>query len=541
LDQASKTCRPIRAVLFDFDGTLTRPGDLDFAVIRQALQCPPDRPVLEFIATLPDATQRRRALEILDRFEMEAAERSQPNGGAEALLAYLRAKGLAVGIISRNSRRSIARALEGFNGFGLDDFDVVISRDDPPAPKPDPAGVIEAAARLGIPAEETLVVGDFVFDIQAGAAAGAQTAYLENVQKPLPPETACDYRVQDLQAIGHIVRMGRPLPAGKLPSELLEAFLEEFRFDDPAVLINPGIGEDTAAIDMAGEAVLVLKSDPITFATDAIGHYAVLVNANDIATAGARPRWLLTTLLFPVGTTGARIHQVIGDLQRVCHRWQITLCGGHTEITEAVTRPVISGMLAGTVPRDRLIDKRRMRQGDIVLLTKGVAVEGTAIIAREFGTRLHLLGMTSERIDRCRAFLERIGILDEARVAAGFAGVSGMHDVTEGGLATALEELSAAGGHRLRIDADRIPIFAETAAIGRLLGIDPLGLIGSGSLLIACRPEEAEALMSAVRAIGVQITRIGELLGPGRGVEARTAGGPAKWPRFEVDEITRLF
>jgi len=281
--------------------------------------------------------------------------------------------------------------------------------------------------------------------------------------------------------------METPLPAGKFPNDLLEAFLGQYPFEDPSVLIHPGVGEDTAAIDVMDEQVLILKSDPITFATDAIGEYAVLVNANDIATAGAKPRWFLTTLLFPCGTKASEIWQTMTDLQTICHKWGITLCGGHTEITDAVNRPVITGMLAGTVLKKHLIDKRNMKTGDQVLLTKAIAVEGTAIIAREFEDQLKDKGMSPSDIETCKQFLSQISILSEAEIAGGTDGVRAMHDVTEGGLATAARELSIAGQHRIRIDMDQIPVFPQTRQISRLLGIDPMGLIGSGSLLICCR------------------------------------------------------
>ncbi|MCP4690702.1 MAG: hypothetical protein GY859_21795, partial [Desulfobacterales bacterium] len=284
------------------------------------------------------------------------------------------------------------------------------------------------------------------------------------------------------------------------------------------------------------------KSDPITFATDAIGRYAVLINANDIATTGAIPRWFLTTLLFPCGVTAGEIRSVMKELADVCGQWGISLCGGHTEITDAVNRPVIAGMMTGVVKRGDLIDKSNMRPGDHVLFTKGAAVEGTAIIAREFGDRLKNLGLTAGEIETAARFLDRVSIIEEARIAAGFPGTSAMHDVTEGGLATALYELSAAGQGKIRVHVDAIPIFPETGRMCALFHIDPLGLIGSGSLLIACRPGESEALMAAIRDKGVEVARVGEVLEEaGPGVEAFRCGEPADWPRFDVDEITRLF
>jgi hydrogenase expression/formation protein HypE len=331
--------------------------------------------------------------------------------------------------------------------------------------------------------------------------------------------------------------MQSPLLSGKLPNDLLRELLSEVVAEDPSILIHPGVGEDIAAVDVTGEEVLVLKSDPITFATDGIGQYAVMVNANDIATAGARPRWLLTTLLFPPGSTAALVFRVVRELQEFCRKWGIALCGGHTEITDAVTRPVVVGMMAGTVRRGDLIDKRGMRPGDSLLLTKGAAVEGTAIIAREFSGRLTSLGMAAADIRACRSFLDRISIIPEAGIAAAIAGTSAMHDVTEGGIATALEELS----HRLRVDVGAIPIFPETRRVCRLLGVHPLGLIGSGSLLICCRNACRSRIEKALHRAGIPVACIGAVLEKGTGVEAVKNGRPARWRSFEVDEIARLF
>lgn len=345
----------------------------------------------------------------------------------------------------------------------------------------------------------------------------------------------------DARRLMHRIRMELPLAAGKLPNAWLAEFLHEFRFEDPSLLINPGVGEDIAAVDVRGEEVLILKSDPITFATDAIGQYAVLVNANDIATAGADPRWLLATLLFPPGTTPADIRGVLADLSSFCRRWGVTLCGGHTEITDAVSRPVVCGMMAGRVRRRKLVDKRLMRPGDVLFMTKAAGIEGTAILAREFAARLKRLGISAALLARARSFLRHIPILPEARAAAACPGVSAMHDVTEGGVATAVAELAAAGGCTLEVDLAHIPVRPETRRLCRLLGLDPLGLIGSGSLLIACRPRHAPRLERTIREAGIEITRIGEVGRKGGGVRGMRRGRPVPWPRFEVDEIARLF
>jgi hydrogenase expression/formation protein HypE len=272
-----------------------------------------------------------------------------------------------------------------------------------------------------------------------------------------------------------------------------------------------------------------------------MAEYAVLVNTNDIATSGARPGWFLTTLLFPPGVCALQVRELMLELNRLCRRWGLVLCGGHTEITAAVSRPVISGALVATIERNRLIRKQDMARGDHILLTKGLAVEGTSIIAREFRDRLRQAGMTEEEITVSAGFLERLSILKEADIAARFKGTTAMHDVTEGGLATALEELSRAGRHRIRVDLDRIPVLPQTEKICRLLDLDPMGLIGSGSLIICCHRDSSAGLIEKLGQAGIRVTRIGEVLEPGSGITGFIHSRSAPWPRFEVDELARLY
>ena len=400
--------------------------------------------------------------------------------------------------------------------------------------------MLYAAEQLGVDVAELLVVGDYAFDIQAGKRAGALAMYLHNdTAEPFHGEGA-DFVVHSLAEALAVIRRGLPLPSGKLPADLLEEALSGLVVTDPGVLVGAAIGEDAAALDIRGEEVLVLASDPVTLAADSLARYAVLVNANDVAAGGATPRWLIATLLFPPGSTASEIIALTADIQAVCAENGISLVGGHTEITDAVSRPLVVGTMAGTARRGGLIDKRRMRQGDRILLTKAVAVEGTGLIAREFESRLLSAGMSAAEVAECATFLERIGVLEEARIARSFAGVSALHDVTEGGLATAVRELGAAGGRRLRLHLDRIPVYPQTARICALLGIDPFGLIGSGSLLIACAPAEAQALVEAITAAGIEVSDIGEVLEEGQGVEAFRHGAPAELPTFVRDEVSRL-
>ena len=530
----------IDAVLFDFDGTLTRPGSLDFSVIKKAIGCPNDVPVLEFMAGVDDPVQRLDMARQLDRFELDGAVASRPNAGAEQLVAFIKAAGLPVGVLTRNSRASVARALENFSTLRMAHIDVMVTREDPVKIKPSGEGVLLAARNMGVDPAHLLLVGDYRFDMQAGCDAGTLTAYLTN-GRPVPENLDCRFVVDTLLDLEPILVDGVSLPAGKLPNAFLGELLARYRIEDPSVIVGPSVGEDTAAVDIDGEKVLVLKTDPITFATESIGRFAVLVNANDLATAGAEARWMLATLLLPCGFSRNQVGRIFDDLHDACTACGITLCGGHTEITDAVCRPVVAGMMAGTVTRGDLIRKNRMAPGDRVLVTKGVAVEGTAIIAAEFRNLLLEKGMTAAEIDACSRFQSMISVLPEARIAWAVGGVSALHDVTEGGIATAVTELSQAGGRGIRIQCDALPVYPQTRRMGEVLGIDPLGLIGSGSLLVCCRPDRVDRLLSELKQAAIAVTDIGVVTEAGPGIEAMENETAAGWPQFDVDEITRLF
>jgi HAD superfamily hydrolase (TIGR01509 family) len=538
-------------VLFDFDGTLTRPGALDFPAVKREVGCPPDGLVLEWIEALPAGAQRDTALAALERFELAAAAGSEPNAGAERVIRGLRAQGLKIGVLTRNGLPAVRRALARFRDLDTGDLDVVVTRDDGIPPKPAPDGVLHAAAAMGVPPEETLVVGDYVLDMEAGRAAGALTAYLTNGgagelpgnaahELGRPEDAACDFVVHSLAELDDVVRLGLPLPHGKLPNELLGRYLSGLAPADVSVLVPAGIGEDVTALDIGGADTLVAHGDPITLSSRDLAKYAVLVNANDIAASGGAPRWLLTTVLLPAETTASQALALLADLGAAAASVGVALVGGHTEVSDAVTRPVVSATMLGTMRRADLRDKREALPGDQVILTKALAVEGTALLAQELGERLRALGMGERERDACRKLLGRLSIVPEARIAAGFAGVRAMHDITEGGLATALRELAVACGRGVVVHRERVPLLPETRRLCELLGADPLGLIASGSLLVCCRPDETEALLQAFDAASIAATIIGEVGERGAGVSARERGLPAPWPEFATDEAARL-
>ena len=330
------------------------------------------------------------------------------------------------------------------------------------------------------------------------------------------------------------------LDVGKLPPDLLRKWLSRVPVHDPRVVVGARYGEDAAVIDI-GDSFLVAKTDPITFTADRLGWYALNINANDVATMGARPRWFLAALLLPAGAATARLaDSIFEDILGACDELGVTLCGGHTEVTAAVRQPVLVGHMLGETQGRRLMTLQSARPGDAVLLTKGVAIEGTAIIAREKGDEVrHTFGEPFRR--RAAAFLEHPGIsvVREALIAADIEGVRAMHDPTEGGLAEGLAELAAAAACGLKVREDAIRIYPETAALCRDYQLDPLGLIASGALLIVAEPEAVPAVARALEKADVECAVIGRLTSEPDLVMVRE-GRAEPLAHSHVDQITRV-
>ena len=341
----------------------------------------------------------------------------------------------------------------------------------------------------------------------------------------------------------------KPIPVGKLPADLLKKILKRAPVLDPRVILGPGIGLDCAILDL-GDTILVLKADPITFATADIGWYAVQINANDIATTGAAPRWMTVTLLLPENqTTPDLVEQIGAQLFEACEKIGVSLIGGHTEITFGLDRPILSATMIGEAERNQLITPRGAQVGDCLLLTKGVPIEATAILAREFPERLtdtaNPTHLSMAELAQAQNYLfdPGISVLTDARLAIENGTVHAMHDPTEGGLSTALWELAQACGHSLVIDLNSVYISPISTRICQSMGINPMAAIASGALLIAVPQIDAEPISQALIQQRIACTKIGEVLEgePAPQVWQTTLGKKALLPYPARDEIGRLF
>lgn len=332
-------------------------------------------------------------------------------------------------------------------------------------------------------------------------------------------------------------------PVGKLPAEDLDRILRRYASGtDPRLLVGPGIGRDAAVISF-GSSVLVTKTDPITFATEEIGWYAVNINANDVAAMGATPRWFLTTILLPEEKTDAvLVDRIFSGLSDACAELGVTLCGGHTEITHGLDRPLLVGQMLGEAAPGGYVSGSGAREGDRILLTKGYAIEATALIAMEKGDEVRAR-FSDGFLETCRRYLREPGlsVVREARIAMETGGVRAMHDPTEGGVASGLREIAVASGVGMLIEEDRLPLLPEPEALCSFYGLDPLGVIASGALLIVVDADRAAPVAARLSEAGIPVSDIGSVRPPGFGIRIRRKGSTVDLPAFDRDEIGKVF
>ncbi len=328
---------------------------------------------------------------------------------------------------------------------------------------------------------------------------------------------------------------------GKLPPDFLEKLLKRIDPQDPDLVVGPRVGEDAAVIDM-GDKYLVAKTDPVTFVEREIGWYCVNINANDVATMGAKPRWFLSTLLLPEGKTDeAFVEKIFDDINESCNNLGITLCGGHTEVTAGLDKPILVGQMLGEVSKNKLVRSDRIEVGDSVLLTQGIAIEGTAILAAE-KEKILSEKTNADIISRAKKFLVNPGIsvVEAALTASQIADVHWMHDPTEGGIATGLWELGKVSGLGLRINGDQVIVFPETKVFCEALGLNPWGLIASGALLIVVNSEDADKVISSLSQRNIPTVTIGQVTPPEEGLTFSLGGKVFPLVPFVNDELTRV-
>ncbi|TZE81763.1 AIR synthase family protein [Calorimonas adulescens] len=321
---------------------------------------------------------------------------------------------------------------------------------------------------------------------------------------------------------------------GKLPNELMaEIVFSNIRVKRDEVLVFPQVGMDCGVIDF-GEDVCVLSTDPITGTSSDIGWLGVHIACNDVIAAGVEPLGLMLTIMAPPGTTESELYEIMSQADKASEELNVAIVGGHTEITPAVTRTVLSTTAIGKAKKSRVMNMLTVKSGDYIIMTKTAGLEGTAIIAteREDELKKHL---DSELVERAKNMIKDISVLKEGEIAVR-VGVNRMHDATEGGVLGALWEMADSSGLGIEVYGDKIPVAEETRAICDYLKINPLRLISSGCLLIAT--SEKKLLSEELKKEGIKATVVGRIVKKGRYIKSGTLKFPLEPPKS--DELYKV-
>jgi len=329
------------------------------------------------------------------------------------------------------------------------------------------------------------------------------------------------------------------LKIGKLDSKLLEDIVfENIKYKRKEVLQRPGIGEDCAVIDFGGYEC-VMSTDPVTAAVDQIGKLAIHISCNDIASNGVEPLGIMLAVMLPVGTTEEEISEMMKQAGETAAELGVEIIGGHTEITHAVKQPVIVSTAVGRGPASTASkEKRKVKQGDLIFMTKMAGLEGSGIIAYDYEEQLRGK-LSAVEIEEAKAYLNMVSVVKEG-VVAGRTGYSAMHDVTEGGILGAVWELCHAAGLGAEVWEDKIPVSEVTQKICAIYGIDPLRLISSGCMLIIAGTEIKDKMMREMEKHDIKISLIGEIKEPEHEIKLISNGISSEISAPESDELYKV-
>lgn len=303
------------------------------------------------------------------------------------------------------------------------------------------------------------------------------------------------------------------------------------------VMVRPGIGEDCAVLEF-GEYGCVLSTDPITGSSSEVGKLAVHISCNDVVSSGGVPMAIMITILAPTSASLEDLENIMIQASDESKKLNVEIVGGHTEITEAVNRIVVSVTAIGKNSKEKIVKTAGAMAGDAMIMTKMVGLEGSGIIAYEKEQELKNT-LSDEELKEAKSYLDRISVVREGLIATG-VGVNSMHDVTEGGIIGAIFELCSSAGVGCRVDYSLLPISNVTKKISKFYSIDPLKLISSGSMLITVSEEKKELLMESFKKEGVEAYEIGKMT-ESRNIEMLMENGHVQHiVSAEVDELYKV-
>lgn len=312
---------------------------------------------------------------------------------------------------------------------------------------------------------------------------------------------------------------------GKIPNSILRDLIENDFYRDE-IIVGPGIGKDVSIIDLRDD-YMVISADPITGATKDIGSLAVNVSSNDLATVGANPVAVILTVLAPPGTTAKDLENIMEDAKEASRKLGISIAGGHTEITDAVTRVLISSVAIGKVSEFKL---EKINIGDLIVVSKDLALEGASIIAKESRECSEFLD--SYELEEAKSLSDYLSVIEEGIIGREY-GAKYMHDITEGGVLGAAWEASEANGVGVLIYDEKLPFRDVTLKIADYFKIDARKLISSGSMLFIFSPESYENAKIRFNEKNIKTTIIGQVVNSGVNIEDKEGVKPVDEPESD--------
>ncbi|MCM8777784.1 MAG: HAD-IA family hydrolase [Candidatus Omnitrophica bacterium] len=537
----------VKGVIFDFDGTIVK-STINFKKIKEEILKEakknnlkiPDKnlPILELLEGVKRQNRKFYFLghRILKQLEIKASEKTEPQKGVVELLKRLKKEGIKVGIITRNCRDAVESVIRKFNI----PYDVLLTRDDVKKVKPDSFHITECLKLMGLSKKDVFLVGDHIFDVRAGKKTGIVSIGLKNdyISENDFLKEGADLVIEDIEEVEYITGT-KGFKTGKIPNRFLRYLLTRYTSgkDDKNILISPGVGID-CAIFKVSDKVIFAKADPITLTSRDIGFYLVNINVNDISVMGGIPLYLLTALLFPEGTTFCDIEYVFSQISNECKRFGIKWIGGHTEIVSGIKTPVSVGFLTGE--KIKRLKKRRIRAGDKIFLVKEIGIEGVSIIAREkyYELKKNFSVRYIERVKNS-VISPGISVFNEAKMLWENFDIKYIHDPTEGGISTALYEMSEANNIGLLIYPEKLRFYPPVVKFCKIFNLDPMGIISSGCIIGIVGEKEENELLTFCKRERIKIEIIGKVIDR-KGVWYIKNGTIYQLPTFTRDEINRL-
>jgi len=313
-----------------------------------------------------------------------------------------------------------------------------------------------------------------------------------------------------------------------------------FISNDPDIVVGAVFGEDVA-VTRISDGYLVSHVDPIVGAVNDIGWLAVHVACNDVATSGARPRWIQLLVLVPQKDDEALLEKIMGDVERAAGEIGVSVIGGHTGYSNSLSRPLVAVTALGVLSNREPILTRGAQPGDHIIVTKGIALEGTAILANDFTQTAIRLGLSGQDIDDARQLMKQVSVIPEANIL-GAHGATAMHDVTRGGLMETLLEVAELSHVGLQVDDDLIPIPKIVARFSDAFQFDPMKMISSGTLVATVSPSHIGEANGCLRESGILFADIGRVVqGNGLQIVRNSQTFTFNDVRPEDDELARMW